>query len=172
MLLAILVVQRRTPREQFCKRAAVHDWRICRQCQNLLGHVENVAAVAVCHGSQAGTRLAIQRQFATGLRFRAREQLLQSRIVEPAQHKHLAARQQRAVQREGRVLGGGADQRDRARLHDWQKAVLLRAVEAMDLIDEQQRALPGVPPPRRVIERALQVGHAREHRRELHEVQA
>ena len=120
----------------------------------------------------AGARLGIERQRATGLRFGAREQLLQRRIVEPAQHQHLAARQQRAVQREGRVLGGGADQRDGARLHDWQEAVLLRAVEAMDFIDEQQRALPGAPPPRRVIERALQVGDAGEHRRELHEVQA
>ena len=101
----------------------------------------------------------------------ARQQQFQRRIVEPAQHQHLAARQQRAVQREGRVLGGGADQRDRAGLHHGQKTVLLGAVEAVDLIDEQQRPLPCPPPPRRLVERALEVGDAGEHRRKLHEMQ-
>ena len=62
-------------------------------------------------------------------------------VVEPAQHQHLAARQERGVQLEGRVLGGGADQRHRAVLDIGQEAVLLGAIEAMDLVDEQQRAL-------------------------------
>ena len=114
----------------------------------------------------------IERQRAAGLRLGARQQQLQRGVVEPAQHQHLAARQQRAVQREGRVLGGGADQRDGAGLHHRQEAVLLGAVEAVDLVDEQQRALPGAPPARRLVERALQVGDAGEHRRELHEMQA
>ncbi len=48
---------------------------------------------------------------------------------------------ERAVELEGRVLGGGADQHDRAVLDIGQEAVLLGAVEAMDLVDEQQRAL-------------------------------
>ena len=74
-------------------------------------------------------------------------------IVEPAQHQHLAARQQRGVELERRVLGRGADQRDRAVLDVRQEAVLLGAVEAMDLVDEQQRALAVLAalrgPPRR-----------------------
>ncbi len=58
------------------------------------------------------------------------------------QHQHLAARQQRAVQGEGRVFRGRADQGDGAVLHHRQEAILLRAVEAVDFIDEQQRRLP------------------------------
>ena len=50
------------------------------------------------------------------------------------------------VELEGRVLGRGADQRDGAVLHDRQEGVLLRAVEAMDLVDEQQRPLPRLAP--------------------------
>ena len=48
--------------------------------------------------------------------------------------------EQRAVELEGRVLGGRADQHDRAVLDIGQEAVLLGAVEAVDLVDEQQRA--------------------------------
>ena len=50
------------------------------------------------------------------------------------------ARQKRGIQLEARVLGGRADQRDRAVLHDRQKPVLLRPVEPMDLVDEKKRA--------------------------------
>ena len=99
--------------------------------------------------------------------------MLERGIVEPAQHQHLAARQQRGVELEGRVLGGGADQRDRAVLDNGQEAVLLGAVEAMDLVDEQQRALPSARrwrAPRRTP--CLQVGDAGEHRRQRLEVQA
>ena len=171
MLLAVLVVQRGAACQQCGKRRRIHHRRIFRQRKDLLGHVEHIAAVAIGHRTQRGTRLGIERQSAADLGFGARQQLLQRRIVEPAQHQHLAARQQRAVQREGRVLGGGADQRDRAGLHNWQKTVLLGAVEAVDLIDEQQRPLPGPPPPRRLLECALEVGDAGEHRGQLHEMQ-
>ena len=54
---------------------------------------------------------------------------------------HLAARQERGVDLERRVLGRRADERDRARLDVRQERVLLRLVEAMDLVEEQDRAL-------------------------------
>ena len=63
------------------------------------------------------------------------------RVIQTAQHQHLAARQQRAVELERRILGRGADQRDGAVLDIRAGTVLLRAVEAMDLVDEEQRAL-------------------------------
>ena len=43
-----------------------------------------------------------------------------------------------------------------------QEAVLLGAVEAMDLVDEQQRALAGTTAARGVLEDPLEVGDARE----------
>ena len=53
----------------------------------------------------------------------------------------LAAGEQRAVQLEGRVLGRGADQDDVAGFDVRQEDVLLRAVEAVDLVEEEDRAL-------------------------------
>ena len=73
-------------------------------------------------------------------------------MVEAAQDQHLAARQQRGVELEARILGGRADERDGAVLDIGQEAVLLGAVEAVDLVHEQQRLLPGAgggPAPRR-----------------------
>ena len=52
----------------------------------------------------------------------------------------LRARQQRRVDLERRVLGRRADQDDVAGLDAGQEGVLLRLVEAVDLVDEQDRA--------------------------------
>ena len=92
-------------------------------------------------------------------------------IVEPPQHEHLAARQQRAVQREGGfsvvapisvtvpVSTTGRKPSCWARLKRWISST------------NSSVALPGSPPPRRLVERALEVGDAGEHRGELHEMQ-
>ena len=58
------------------------------------------------------------------------------------QDQHLCAAEQGGVQRKAGVFGGGADQRDGAALDIGQKAVLLGTVEAVDLVNEQQRATP------------------------------
>ena len=55
------------------------------------------------------------------------------------QPEHAQARQQRRVDLEIGVLGGRADQRDRAVLDLRQQRVLLRLVEAVDLVEEQHR---------------------------------
>ncbi len=91
--------------------------------------------------------------------------------IERAKHEHAGARQQRRVQFEGRVLGGGADQRDRAVLHHRQEGILLRPVETVDLVDEEQRSLAGFAPPARRLEHFLQVGDAGEDRRNLLELE-
>ena len=58
----------------------------------------------------------------------------------------LRAREQRAVDLEVRVLGRGADQRHQAVLDRGQQRVLLRLVEAMDLVEEEdRRAAAGAP---------------------------
>src|SRR5262247_2294086 len=56
-------------------------------------------------------------------------------------------------------------------LHHRQKGILLRPVETVHLVDEQQRALPGLAPRGGGIEHLLEVGDAREHRRDLLEVE-
>ena len=53
------------------------------------------------------------------------------------QHVHRRARQQRADHFERRVLGGRADEHEQARFDVRQERVLLRLVEAMHLVDEQ-----------------------------------
>ncbi len=62
------------------------------------------------------------------------------------QDEDLRARQQCRVHLERRVLRGGADQYDVAGLHARKKRVLLRLVEAIDFIDENDGAAPGRTP--------------------------
>ena len=62
------------------------------------------------------------------------------RVGQRLQAPDAQPRQQRRVDLEVRVLGGGADQRDRAVLDVGQQRVLLRLVEAVDLVDEQHGA--------------------------------
>ena len=86
-------------------------------------------------------------------------------------HQHPRPRQQRGVELEGGIFGGGADQHHGAVFHHGQKRILLRAVEPMHLVDEQQRSLAGLAPGARRVERLLQIGDAGKHRRELLEMQ-
>ena len=78
-------------------------------------------------------------------RLRAGRDLLHCRIVQPSQHEHLAAGQQGPIQLEGRVLSRRAHEDDRAVFHIGQEPILLRAIESMDLVDEQQRTLARDP---------------------------
>ena len=70
------------------------------------------------------------------------------------------------------ALPAGADQNHRAVFHIGQEAVLLRPVEAVNLIDEQQRPLPAAPPLPRLLEGFAQIRDAGEHRRQRDEVEA
>ena len=58
-------------------------------------------------------------------------------IAKRLQHIHRGARQQRAVDLERRVFGGRADEGDQPALDIGQESVLLRLVEAVHFIDEQ-----------------------------------
>ena len=68
------------------------------------------------------------------------------------QHVDAAARKQRGVDLERRILGGSADQADVAFFHVGQKGILLSFVETVNLIDEDDGA-------RAVLTGALGVGH-------------
>ena len=61
-------------------------------------------------------------------------------VAERLEPPHAQARQERRVDLEVRVLGRRADQRDGAVLDVRQERVLLALVEAVDLVDEQDRA--------------------------------
>ena len=91
--------------------------------------------------------------------------------LERLEAEHLAARQERRVHGEARVLGGRPDDDDRPVLDVRQERVLLRLVEAMNLVDEDDRALAleREPIARRGDDLA-QLADAAEHGAERHEV--
>ena len=70
----------------------------------------------------------------------AAHDLLQRLLRERLELVHLRSREQRAVDLEVRVLGRGADQRQEPFLDGRQQRVLLRLVEAVDLVQEENRA--------------------------------
>ena len=132
------------------------------EAEQHLRHGQQVAAVAVGQRGQRLPRLRRQRQGLALLRLGPNQQLIQRRVIEPLQHEHLRPRQQRPVQFERRVLGRRAHQGDDPLLHEGQEAVLLGAVEAVDLVDEQQGRLAGGAAHARRLEGLLQVGDAGE----------
>ena len=140
--------------------------------EDLLNHAQQVAAVAVGHGQQGGAGILSQGEAATRQGLGARQQLGQGGLVQAAQDHDLAARQEGAVELEARVLGGRTDQDDCSVLNIGQEGVLLGAVETVDLVDEQERALPDLAAAGRGGEDLAQVGHPGEGRRDLFEDQA
>ena len=140
-----LVVHRHAPLQRAGQRGHVQRRR-CGHRLDLLRHVEQIAAVPARHGDHRLPRLRLQRQGMAQMGLRPVQQALQRGLVQTVQHEHLATGQQGAVQFEGRVLRRGAHQCDGAVLHHWEEAVLLAAVEAVDLVAEQQRPSSRLPP--------------------------
>ena len=106
-----------------------------------LGLVEQEAPVAVGRGDQRRARIGGQRQRRSSTASARVEQFAERRRVEPVEDQHLRAAEQRGVELERlgfSVVAPTSD--DRAVLDIGQEAVLLRAVEAVDLVDEQQGA--------------------------------
>ena len=102
---------------------------------------------------------------------RASQDLLDGLARQRLQHEHLRAREQRRVDFERGVLRGGADQHDVARFHAREERILLRLVEAVDLVDEDDRAAAGAAPP--ILRRRhdlLDLLDPRQHRTERNEM--
>jgi hypothetical protein len=69
--------------------------------------------------------IGVERQALVHGLFGALQKLLHGCVIQAIQHEDLAAREQRAVQLEGGILGGGADQHHGAVLDVGEEAVLL-----------------------------------------------
>ena len=117
------------------------------------------------------TLMSIEPSPRSGSVERASQDLLDGVHRQRLQDEHLRAREQRGVDLERRILGRRADQHDVAGFHARQERILLRFVEAMNLVDEDDRATTGAAPP------ILRRGHdlfdfldARQHRAEWNEV--
>ena len=142
MAVAAFVVERRAALHELDKLGAI-KWLGAGgdRGQHFLGQVQCRAPVAVGHAFQGFAGVHIQRQRPALFLFGPLEEVFQGLFAEAIEGQHRGARKKRGVEFEGRVLGRGTDERDRAVLHVGKKAVLLRAVETMDFVDEQQRAL-------------------------------
>ena len=95
------------------------------------------------------------------------------RIGERLELDHAGTRQQRRVHLEVRVLRGGAHHDDGAVLDRMEQGVLLGAVEAVDLVDEEDRApVVGHEAAARVLDDGAQVLHRAGHGGDLDELAA
>ena len=104
--------------------------RLLQQVQHPSG-----VTVSIAHQRVDGRRL--ERQSRQRACPRTLDQRLQLLVVQRLQHIDLRARQQRGIHLEGRILGRCPDQRDQSRFRIGQQGVLLRLVETVDLVDEQ-----------------------------------
>ncbi|GBE48673.1 hypothetical protein BMS3Bbin12_01854 [bacterium BMS3Bbin12] len=86
------------------------------------------------------------------------------------EHVGPGAREQSVVQCEGRVLGGRADEDQRAVLDVREEGILLRDIETVHLVDEQHRAPALAERGPRPLDRLTDILDAGEHRRELQEL--
>src|SRR5262249_53951966 len=157
--LARLVIERRTFLDRSDKPCRVQ--RFYRSDgREFLREIEDITPIAVRHGAQTGSGIVGQWQLLAIMRLGALEQRFKRGIIEPAQHEDLRAREQRAVQLEGWIFRRRANQNDRPVFDDGQKGILLTAVEAMNLVDEEQSPLPHATTLARGVEGLLEVGHA------------
>ena len=169
MLVARLVVARGAAHQPGRELVAVE------RARHLPGHdlfdpVEQRPAVAVRHLHQRVAGGPVERQGAAKLLLGALGKAFEIGRIETLQHQHLGAAQERGIELEGRVLGGRAHQQDGAVLHMRQEPVLLSLVEAVDLVDEQQRALAVGAAVLGRLEDLPELRHAGEDRADLDEM--
>ena len=156
-----LVVERFAAFVEAAQRAGdggLDEWEIdltaprpTRRARDLLDQVDEPPPVAVGIRDDRVARLGRERPVGHRHGQRSIEELTELFGLERFQYVDRRAREQRADDLERRVLGGGADERQQAPLHERQESILLRLVEAMHFVDEEDR----VPP--RLRQRRLRV---------------
>ena len=151
------------------EKSGPNGWVSCRYLtsDNSFDARPHGPPVAVGKFEQSRSRIVAERQRLALHRFGALRHLLELVRRERIEPQHLGARQQRRIELEARVLGGGANKRDGPILHHRQEAVLLGAIEAMDFIDEEQCPVAAEALEPRFLEYLLQIGDAGEDGRNL-----
>src|SRR5699024_8128893 len=107
----------------------------------LLDEIEQVPAVAVGHRHHRLPSLIVDRKRSPHGLFGTFDERGQRLLVEASEDEHLAAGEEYGVAIEAEVLRRRADEHHCAVLHIGKEGILLSTVEAVDLIDEQHRAL-------------------------------
>jgi hypothetical protein len=162
MAIGGFVVDRRTPLQYLLQLRRIENLAAARRAPDLFGERQRGTAIAIGHAHQRGAGLEIERQLLVLDLLRMGVELLDRGRIERMEHQHARAREQRRVELEGWVFGGGADQHHGAVFHHGQERVLLSAVESVNLVDKEQRTLARLAAGARRIERLLQVGNAGE----------
>ena len=156
--LAVLVVNRRAVLDDFFQIRPVHH-SVCRsEIVDAFNKIDKITPVAV--GKVANHRhcVIVNRKFASDDFFRPFNNLLKCGGIQRFHDEDLAAGEKRAVEFERRVFRRCADECHRAVFDVGQKTVLLCAVEAVNLIDEQQRPFSVKPPFCGFVKRLAEVG--------------
>ena len=124
-------------------------------------------AVGIAHQRVDGCRLKLQSR--QGSRPCTFDQGLQLLVIQRLQHIDLRARQQRGIHLEGRILGCCPDQRDQPRFRIGQQGILLRLVETVDLVDEEDGVAPRLQVALSLLHRRTDILHPRKDSRQRNE---
>ncbi len=161
--------------EQALQQVGAHLAVVFGQIRGVFQQIQQAPAIAIGGGQQHLEAFVAEGQVAlakpTLLGQRTVDQLAQSRFVEALEHIDPSPREQSVVQFKRGVLGGGADENQRAVFDIGQERILLGLVETVHFIDEQDGALavlPGLLPGD--FHRLTDFLHAGEHRRHRFEV--
>ena len=146
------------------------DLRRTRRGQALLEQIQQASCIAIGVSHQGLDRGLFKLQIAEHLGLRPIEELSELVIGQRLQHIDLGSREQRRVDFERRVLGGGADEGHQPGFGVWQQGILLRLVEAMNLIDEQDGVLALRQVLLCLLHGCADVLHAGKHRRQGNEL--
>ena len=127
-----------------------------------LERVQRGACVAFAAHREEAQRLLGNASPSLSLRDRAGEHRLELLDAQLLQRVDAQPREQRAVDLERRVLGRRADQRHEPLLDRRQQRVLLGLVEAVDLVEEQDRGCAaGLAPVARALDHGAHLGTSR-----------
>ena len=170
VVVAVLVVKHRPALDALLGHGHIdHDPAVLAGWGGLDGQLQGVQhppRVAVGHVDQVGQRVVVELDVEAaiaplGIGQGVAGNGLQIGLAQGAELEDAAAADQGPVDAKVGVLGGGADEDDRAVLHPGQEGVLLGFVPAVDLVDKEDGPLAVERPPLLgLLGHAAYIGHA------------
>ena len=135
-------------RHRFFDELAVNRNDARRMCRgtHLLEQVEQAACIAIRQSDQPFTGIRGEAQIRQRPFAGTVKQGAHLRLIERLQHIDRSTREQGGIDLERRIFGRRADEGQQARFDEGQEAVLLRLIEAVDFVDEENRP-PPLPAP-------------------------